>query len=132
MANPTQLCFVCGESGTLVYTPILVAACGAPPGRLVAECRRCGRFVCSEHAEKLAATSIGVATAGPRTTLVCCCPFDPGVPLGTTVKAPRQPAPAAAPERPVAASATPPEKLGTILRFVQGFRRKKGDPARTW
>jgi hypothetical protein len=73
-------CYVCDRPGAAVTGPVRFD----PTIRgsfLVAQCPRCRRFVCVEHAEGVPA-SAAVPSGDP--VMVAHCPFDIGVPLGSS------------------------------------------------
>jgi hypothetical protein len=83
--SETQRCYVCGQWDTLVDARVVVKSNDKYFDRVVAQCPRCFRFICSDHGEKLDLSgrkswlSFDRAKGGDVTI---CCPFDPGVPLG--------------------------------------------------
>lgn len=77
----TQVCYVCGAAGLLVEDRIHLPVGGGGP-RLVGQCPRCHRFVCSAHAELLDLSGKRRWFARRPALLTLCCPFDPEVPLG--------------------------------------------------
>jgi len=81
----TQSCYVCGAWDDLVVSRISVRASDRYPPRVVGQCPRCRRFICSDHGEKLDLAPRKfwkLFASGKETVLTVCCPFDPGVPLG--------------------------------------------------
>ena len=83
--SETQRCYVCGEWSPLADERVSVNAGSRESGRVVAQCPRCFRFICTRHSENLDLTRrAALFSFGRRATgnLVACCPFDPGVPLG--------------------------------------------------
>ena len=49
----TQCCYVCGTWDELVVSRISVQANDSYPPRMVGQCPRCRRFICTDHGEKL-------------------------------------------------------------------------------
>lgn len=85
--SETQRCYVCGEWDDLVDVRVLIKSNDPYPQRVVAQCPRCLRFICSEHGEKLdlsgQKSKSWFGLGKPKETdLTVCCPFDPGIPLG--------------------------------------------------
>jgi hypothetical protein len=76
-----QTCHVCGAAGILVEERILLPAGGGGP-RLIGQCVRCKRFICSGHAELLDLSGKRSWFRSKSKMLTACCPFDPDVPLG--------------------------------------------------
>ena len=78
----TQACDVCGTFGYWREGRIEITgeAANGPPR--IGRCPRCQRSICEDHGEVLRIAENGrrVRWGGRR---VVCCPFDPGVPLGT-------------------------------------------------
>jgi hypothetical protein len=50
------------------------------PHLLVGQCKRCRRYICADHAEGIRPAGKRVADTKVR---LACCPFDPGVRLGS-------------------------------------------------
>ncbi len=80
----TQCCYVCGQWDRLVVERVRVKADADSSDRVVVQCPRCFRFICSNHSEKLdVSKSRRWWRFGHRQKLLTlCCPFDPGVSLG--------------------------------------------------
>lgn len=83
--SQTQQCYVCGASGLLVDSRIYVDA-AEESTLLLGQCPRCRRYICSRHGEKLHLSEEGrkswfSLSRRQWTSLVLCCPFDPGVAL---------------------------------------------------
>ncbi|HEX2120636.1 MAG TPA: hypothetical protein VHL59_03245 [Thermoanaerobaculia bacterium] len=81
--SENQRCYVCNR-----WLPLVESRVTSTRERIsvpiTAQCARCLRYICSDHAEMLDLSprpwfSFGRRTAAERTM---CCPFDPGVPLG--------------------------------------------------
>lgn len=77
-----QVCFVCGATGLLVEDRIQLPAGGGGGPRLIGQCARCNRFICSAHAELLDLSGKRRWFGRKSALLTACCPFDPDVPLG--------------------------------------------------
>jgi hypothetical protein len=85
--DETQRCYVCGEWDELVNSRVQVKAPDSYISRVVAQCPRCLRFICSDHSERLdLAPKTKSSWFGLKRQeageLTLCCPFDPCVPLG--------------------------------------------------
>jgi hypothetical protein len=79
---------VCNRRGLLVEGQIRVNADGGSENLLlIAQCHRCRRFVCAADGERLDPAGLSghwLTRPFRRSAMrVVCCPFDPGVPLGT-------------------------------------------------
>jgi len=76
-----QTCWVCGGTGLLVESVIQVPPGGGGGPRLIGQCARCERYVCTAHAE-LRDLSGKRRWFGRPALVTACCPFDPDQPLG--------------------------------------------------
>ncbi len=81
--SENQRCYVCNS-----WLPLVEARVTSKSGRIhvrvTAQCSRCLRYICSDHAEMRDLSRRPWFSFGRRTDaeLTMCCPFDPGVPLG--------------------------------------------------